>query len=205
MALGTFLLSRSLGQRVTLYRPYCASGSFSKSKTGGVEGVRYSLTALLAIVFLISSVLALWLGRDPWQLVGRETAIRQFVGEPNIVSPDRTRRFRVLSGLEFETNALDILDYGSGHTLYSIPVDSPWFIPEFVDNDTIVIHIEYKNQSADSVLEKRTYHRRFPEGWWGHFYRPEAWLSLILIGVILTRIARNQLQAEKETGEKDPI
>jgi len=66
---------------------------------------------------------------------------------------------------------------------------SSYLIPnQFVDNDT------FEGFAYNTELQfcLQTFHRRFPEWWWGHFYRPEVWLAIGLSVLLIWRAARSR-------------
>ena len=50
----------------------------------------------------------------------------------------------------------------------------------FINDDWIqIMTMDPQYKTPPIPLRCFYLHRRFPEWWWGHFYRPEVWLALI--------------------------
>jgi len=83
--------------------------------------------------------------------------------------------------LRLKTGNLEIASANSGSTLCNITCLTNVSFAAFTAPETII---------ACTVDGKIIYlTRRFPEYWWGHFYRFETWLLLVsLIGIVATRI-----------------
>ncbi|HYF50243.1 MAG TPA: hypothetical protein VEJ63_12610 [Planctomycetota bacterium] len=58
---------------------------------------------------------------------------------------------------------------------------------KFVDDDTVVVLVYDEDREGKVEHKFRIWRRRFPEWWWGHFYRPEVWLAIILGGLLVWR------------------
>ena len=69
--------------------------------------------------------------------------------------------------------------------------DNPQKPVRFVDADTLEL---WREGGESSFIA--TYRRRFPEWWWGHFYRPEVWLFITLSGILIWRF----VMARKRSG-----
>jgi WD40 repeat protein len=92
-----------------------------------------------------------------------------------IFTVDRQRYF-------FKYFKAGIYDSSSRGKLFELPnyeyaSHSPLFTP---NREAVVI------DKLDNTLE--VWSRRHPEWWWGHFYRPEVWLGLLLSGVWLLKL-----------------
>ena len=59
----------------------------------------------------------------------------------------------------------------------------------FLNNDTILGVIPNQENNVDH-FETVAWRRRYPEWWWGHFYRPEVWIFLVLTALLAERFAR---------------
>ena len=73
-----------------------------------------------------------------------------------------------------------------------IPIDKGrgvWHMTRvrFVDNQTIEVMYE------ENFSNVNVFRRRFPEWWWGHFYRPEVWLATGLSVALIWRTVRARL------------
>jgi len=61
----------------------------------------------------------------------------------------------------------------------------------FPDNDSFLVKVTDPLKETDSGKHVwHLFHRRHPEWWWGHFYRPEVWALFSLTLVIAWRFAR---------------
>ena len=147
---------------------------------------RFSLSVLLRVVLLVGAVIGLYVDRSPWILEARtytEAEYKELVPkewfkrEDLYLTPDKTRRYT-----SFE-------EYGQP-TLYGFRDEqtNEWLFnfklpgtrsDGFIDDDT------FKLSSGEPALgtEFKFYflRRRFPEWWWGIFYRPYLWVAVLLI------------------------
>jgi len=117
------------------------------------------------------------------------------------MSPDGTRTFSraVKTGERCQVLSID------GHLLFDfnrsadggfvtdnlillnlVPLEN---ITSFVVIDTIT-GSQSVQPSTDDSIQQETWERQFPEWWWGHFYRPEVWLTIIFGSLWLWRVAK---------------
>ncbi|MBI3829623.1 MAG: hypothetical protein HY291_08910 [Planctomycetes bacterium] len=60
----------------------------------------------------------------------------------------------------------------------------------FEDDDTLLFACGVLRNGRLTNPKIIVLHRRFPEWWWGHFYRPEVWLTIIFGSLWLWRVIR---------------
>jgi hypothetical protein len=155
-------------------------------------------TALIAVIAASSAFLT-YLRRESWQpecgIITESDLDRCLPGwldrsvRERALSPDGSRFFDLYAP-ELESNRIydseksfcrrnRIFDFG----LYDHVLNTRSSIRSlrhyawgFIDDDQCVMRLE---DSGNSTGRYRVWHRRFPEWWWGHFYRPEVWLLII--------------------------
>ena len=137
---------------------------------------KFSLLFLVLISLFIPSIVLVWLWREPWVLERIELDLPATIS-PN--APDGVRQVIFYRTYPM-TRMYAITENGDknpfyvfhGEPLYPINSES---IAGFLDNDHLCMQIFY-GESHPQMVAYLT--RRFPEWWWGHFYRPEVWLAL---------------------------
>jgi len=160
--------------------------------------MRFSLGTLLLLVLWIALGMAVWAYRDPWQL--RNTVPRELkpARDEPLLAPDG-RRF--LTSPPWGGGPLFVVEVAPGtvskDTLFVDYTENVLFkfkdsiSPRdctFIDDDTIgFVHMEWPMSGAEPVWIETAYHRRFPEWWWGHFYRVEVWLFTLVTVVLVFR------------------
>ena len=151
--------------------------------------MRFSLATLLLLVLWIGAAMAVWFWREPWQLCAPPVDI-----SPNIkprVSPDEKRKLDKYSIIIQEYDGIEA--WTDAKVLWTAtPVSGYIFPVGFIDNETIC-----RATFEDGDKEPRGFvffRRRFPEWWWGHFYRPEVWLFAVLSGVLVWRIGKTRMK-----------
>lgn len=65
---------------------------------------------------------------------------------------------------------------------------NPGPLVAFLSDDVLVCSDPF------NVDNNRLFHRRHPEWWWGHFYRPEVWASIALIFSLVIHLVRARKQ-----------
>lgn len=150
-----------------------------------------------------------WARREPWILGAEYYTDSEFTkkfGDAKTLNrdaPDGRRR------LEFSVNSLlnssaivdnqskskdewlyelgNRYDYGDGVRQIAFA---------FLDDDRCV-SIEISNVLPAStqgggapVGRYRIWHRRYPEWWWGHLYRPEVWALVVVMMVLVAQVVR---------------
>lgn len=146
----------------------------------------FSLQALVLAACFAAAALAIYRNRQPWALVSTKSDKSiQWPERGCWKSPDKTREIRPCDdcsrcyvcapGLQSALEPSNI-EYGP-------PTDV-----NFVDDDTI--QVLSSDPESDFRAIVRTYKRRFPEWWWGHFYRPEVWAALIIAALWTWRVTK---------------
>jgi hypothetical protein len=139
---------------------------------------RYSLRQLMLAYLTICGAMGVWFLNSPWKHVGifpRASLPPLPSGIDPSRSPDGTRQFAVYKCVD--RMAMTILDK-NGNDLFVFPGSHTG--SGFTDDDTIM---RFYGNWPDEKIEPDDYYevwrRRYPEWWWGHFYRPEVWLTII--------------------------
>ena len=148
--------------------------------------MRFSLATLVLLVLWIGALMAVWARREPWVFehmsAGKSTAGAGYAEAPDGV---RCAQYYFATEETFVT-LTDNIDYHLSSNFER--VDGQVQLPvRFVDNDTLELLRE--NEGSNMIA---TYHRRFPEWWWGHFYRPEVWVAIALSGVQIWRLIKSR-------------
>jgi hypothetical protein len=152
--------------------------------------MRFSLSTLLIIVFWLAAILLAWLWREPWVFDKKIQEVPRFV---NPIAPDG---LRTVTWGTFELSILEGVDYSDNKpVLWSFAPNrrfkGRWIVPRgFVDDDAVVCDSFIAGSPSRENVEFLQFRRRFPEWWWGHFYRPEVWLAITLSAVLLVRASR---------------
>lgn len=165
---------------------------------------RWSLRTQVLTVSLIGILPLVWLRWEPWVLEKDKTDFTPHNAvKDSFNSPDGTRR------LVLDVSKLRIKDIrypeAAGPILFELNIPGMRFgHAAFKDNNTIVADVhEYLGGGMGSANIGVHYRRRFPEWWWGQLYRPEVWLFLLVLGLMLlpTRKDRINEGAEKPQAE----
>ncbi len=196
------------------------------TKTYRPQRVSFSLSTLVLVVILVSFALYLYLHQSPWAPAGGTLNEKEFEAlypnwfaedvEVRLQSPDKTRQF---SGGQHDWSIYDsstkksifdftIRDYGSeidfimGWADDSTPIH--WACG-FIDDNTCAMGFYPAKKSKSSVV--RIWKRRFPEWWWGHFYRPEVWVAVVFAAFICMKVSsavRDRLRITPEGQSLNP-
>jgi len=151
--------------------------------------MRFSLATLLLLTLFAASLAAVWVGREPWVLdlsdYDAQSAKAKFPqrtdNHSSGESPDGKRSVWFdYPGVGMEPPKFTVYDNESKAILYSTTTDA--FFCRFLSDDAILA----THQNGQVAL----FRRRFPEWWWGHFYRPEVWASIALGVMLLLRAFR---------------
>ena len=161
---------------------------------------KFSLRLCIWLVLLVGSVLGLVLDREPWVLENRvytRAEIIPMIYKPNsdpkeplqkirdhgeqYKSPDGTRyrgqedRHDVRPAYIYENEF--IADSHTHVSLFDLDSPAKEFIA-FIDDNTILVYsTDWKSKDR---YKNHLMHRRFPEWWWGIFYRPLFWIAVIV-------------------------
>lgn len=122
--------------------------------------------------------------RSAWVPEKNANAIEALKGPLTAHSPDHTRTFLLAYHPDnciyagSDPNPEQVLfkfslhDSGLGLESHRTPLH---YAAGFIDEDRcVLVFLENENEMY------RIWHRRFPEWWWGHFYRPEVWAAGLL-------------------------
>lgn len=154
--------------------------------------MRYSLGTLLLLVLWFALGMTVWMNRAPWKLRNSEAIQPESYSSHSAFSPDGTRivHARAWGG---ELVVLDVLPGVTPDEMMCLAYEKNYLYEfkeygfpqnvKFIDNDTIEFdtHLLATN---DSPQVRVTFERRFPEWWWGHFFRVEVWF-FVLTGIAL--------------------
>jgi hypothetical protein len=160
--------------------------------------MRFSLSTLILITLWIGAVIAVVLWHKPWQKVSDQEVKFEYdkAYALNCRSPDGTRECVPGPANSGGETSWAILDRITKRQINLIWVQgSQPLMAEFIDNDSLQFgYFSFlSNNLNDPVLSKlSTYHRRFPEWWWGHFYRPEVWCAIVLTALLAWRFAKRK-------------
>ena len=120
---------------------------------------KFSLRLCIWLVLLVSSVLGLVLDREPWVLGGKSDLVI-LLGKDSMKTPDGSRY------LDWGNYDALIRDVNTHEVLSKCRFSSD---DGFLDDDTV---LQFKDNYE--------VHRRFPEWWWGIFYRPLFWIAVVV-------------------------
>jgi hypothetical protein len=176
--------------------------------------MRFSLLTLLLVKLWIGLAVLVWLRREAWIVVPldrkNEYAVSASDGssEPlRFQTPDGSRFIKSFEREKIikhylETKEAVIWDTRTKKPLYvwsGIGLQHEGIFSKlpvhFIDDDHLCVQWGNLDSSCLFVLE-----RRFPEWWWGHFYRAEVWGLMILSGVLVWRFWRRRTGAGPEHG-----
>jgi len=122
-----------------------------------------------------------WNQREPWVRFRPAHLVTRF----GMYAPDKLRRVDIRH-IDNEPDCVAILSIcppTEGEILWQ--KNGNFFDAYFGNDDTLFL---------DNYREFQIYHRRFPEWWWGHFYRPEVWLSIVLSGLLVWKFITRALR-----------
>ena len=143
--------------------------------------MRFSLATLVLLVLWIGALMAVWVRREPVWIIQYSAPMNILVSAPCYDIGNRSVGISV-------TDEILITDSTNRKTLFSIHIKNYLNTAMFIDADTILFdYIGTDKQMTHGLL-----HRRFPEWWWGHFYRPEVWLAIGLSVLLIWRAARSR-------------
>jgi len=177
--------------------------------------VRFSLSTLILVVILAGSLMGIWMRREPWisdesmqadeiaKLLSKEYIYRA-TGHAFLFIDSADKRSVSIRSLGPERSELAII--ADGHRLATIRLDAAQVRTyAFVDDATLVVtsRVPFRHVYEDSEdwgvnLQHYLFRRRFPEYWWGHFYRFEVWTGM-LSAVALAAIATRNIFALRKT------
>jgi hypothetical protein len=151
--------------------------------------VRFSLMTLLLISVWVGAGLGVWFRREAWVLERIErdpTLVPSYPAAVNIsAAPDGIRKLHTTNPF---TGRIDIYDDQSADFSYTIDYRDETrmiFDAQFENDDLISFFAMFNAPQDEFVLVYMR--RRFPEWWWGHFYRLEVWAFALITIVLLVR------------------
>ena len=158
--------------------------------------MRFSLGTLVLVTFWIGAMLSVFMWRHAW-VKEAEIDLDQKLNFLSDDSPDRTRSCDKGMDSTF-AQSWQIIDLTTHRELDSIWIqDFNLQLSGFRDDNTLQFQryiITPENPTSQGMI----FRRRFPEWWWGHFYRPEVWCAILLTALLAWRFAkRKQLTTNK--------
>jgi hypothetical protein len=144
--------------------------------------MRFSLITLVLLVIWTGVLMAVWMWRVPWVLSDVARGDDDYEQQISFSTPDGLREIFFCNFTYVTNGEVELFRFPKGKYTYLIPV-------HLADNDTLVFR-GYTSKTVKPPYDLVTFHRRFPEWWWGHFYRPEVWLAIALSGVLIWRGVR---------------
>jgi hypothetical protein len=151
--------------------------------------MRFSLGTLVLVVLLSGTLMLVWRQRDPWvryqPYVARRDPNNDIVPRVHrrTVSIDALRRIEIHHRDEYPDCVTIVENAGLDEGRIIWQVNGNFYDALFLDDDTLAL---------DDYTRIRTFHRRFPEWWWGHFYRPEMWCAIVLSGALIFKFFRRR-------------
>jgi hypothetical protein len=170
--------------------------------------VRFSLFTLVLLTLWIAMGMLVWQRRAPWVPEAKEysagefrtayPSAPEFFDLKSAASPDDSRWLDVMSGAilqrSIRSDCLEITLFNlSG---YAQP-GRDFIGAGFLNDDTCIVANVRRSISyvdAPEPLRIIVFHRRHPEWWWGHFYRPEVWALIALTVFSATLAVRSRLK-----------
>ncbi len=146
--------------------------------------MRFSLGTLILVVLWLAAVALVWIQHEAWVPIVPQPPKADFLPCVLEIAPDKTRRIEIRHIDEFPDDVVIVENSedgrgDDGRVLWQQTGNVAYAY--FNDNDTIYIN---------NYTHGTRYHRRHPEWWWGHFYRPEVWVALVLSGALGWKIVR---------------
>ena len=142
---------------------------------------KFSLKFCLWLALLIGSVMGLVVEREPWVRENKkytkkelEAVWPRLFSDPGLqrqISPDETRGLAKYFPAYSTEVVMDITNYQQLCHVAKSANESIYFL----DNETLVAIDRSRPGAFHSIL-----HRRFPEWWWGIFYRPLFWIAAVV-------------------------
>ena len=154
--------------------------------------MRFSLATLLLVVLCLATWMAVFFWRNPWVLKVKSEPRKGMAAKLDtpILTPDGTRE--CIESQELG-HSWSIVDAKTGTTLAGIfdEIDGAAYPIRFDDDNTLVVW-HSKFIAKQNVVWDVVFRRRFPEWWWGHFYRPEVWCALVLTALLAWKFEARQ-------------
>ena len=142
--------------------------------------MRFSLGTLILVILWLAALALVWLQREPWVRFYPAGGI--VIGSiEHSTSCDTQRRIEIRHIDESPDCVVIVANSGSDEGRVLWEKDGNFRVATLFDENTM---------GLDDYQIPEYYHRRFPEWWWGHFYRPEVWTAIVLSGVLLLQLIR---------------
>lgn len=145
---------------------------------------RFSLRTLVVVALWVGTVMAIGIRREPWTLaqkaLGNHDSLK---GNWYFLQVRDSRQIMIVSR-PVDSSRIEITEIPSGRGVYVLHIGGNIVGIRFNSADEIEV-----NQGQ--YISRFTCH--YPEWWWGHFYRPEVWLLMVLsltLGVTFVRHVR---------------
>ena len=145
---------------------------------------KFSLRLCIWLALLVGSVLGLVLDREPWVMEEKpftESDLSLFPTVKNSVkySPDGTREIDLHRELLPGNSARphELVDRRNGTKMMELNFKEYQAIT-FADDNTMVA-MKFPSKKDEEFMFILC-HRRFPEWWWGIFYRPLFWIAVVV-------------------------
>ncbi len=169
--------------------------------------MRYTLSTLLMVVLLLASLLACWLRQNPWfamevQKENLERIMRGRTKLETIATDNRILKYFPSSYPDEPSLSIELWD-GRGNYITSFPYKYCESQAGFADDDTIVVTSSENRAGESSEGVTAIYRRRYPEYWWGCFYRFEVWAAFLSGGMLLAIAVRHWRMKQKEDLEQE--
>jgi len=159
--------------------------------------MRFSLGTLVLLVVWCAAGMMVWAFREPWYRASVAPKSESKLEYPER-APDGVRCLCAppWGGGPLSVGLRDLEKEGSDVTFFHNERVLLFTFPNtvsprdcmFYDDDTVLLsHMKWPVTTAEPEWETATFKRRFPEWWWGHFYRVEVWLFVLLGGVLMWR------------------
>lgn len=151
--------------------------------------MRFSLTTMFIAVLWFASLGLIVFYYHPWQRVRLEPfdwpsqIVHNDSFEGRAHAPDERRL------VTYDGSTYLLVDGGYAYE-FDYWEGNPQTPNRFLDNDTLEMFLAKGNNPFEYY--RAIYKRRFPEWWWGHFFRPEVWLFLALTVGLAVRFIMHQ-------------
>lgn len=175
------------------------------------QSIQWTLLGQILFLLFVAFLLFTIVRSKPWIKVGtikwKYEEKYELLGGGNYidwvkVSPDRTRELVEIPSLKYGGNVTRIIDFRTKKLLFTL--DEGEYDSAFLsDNSCITYSWEFEDPIKSYLFE-----RRYPEWWWGHFYRPEVWATIIFGSLWLWRVVvwfreRRRVRVAAPSPDKD--
>lgn len=154
--------------------------------------LHWSLRTQLLLMLFASYCSLIYAWSSPWvfeKFLSQNDTLHNTIGTR--VTNDGTRRCKE-QPLNSEYREFSILDARTDKDLCSFKYRRSRE-GYFLDDNTFLVSFVAKDENGSGYIFKSAiFTRRFPEWWWGHFYRPEVWLLPLWLGAIVWTIRKDR-------------